>query len=176
MAVRKNILVTGMPGSGKTTLIRKVAESLNDVPAAGFYTEEIREDSQRKGFLLISLGGGRRVLSHVEIASRYRVGKYGVDIEGFDGFLDSLPVFDPSCRLVIIDEIGKMECLSGKFVTMIQQALGSAKPVVATVASVGAGIISDVKMRDDVSLFEVTRNNRDVLPEEITTAVRKLVG
>jgi nucleoside-triphosphatase len=53
----KNILVTGLPGSGKTTLIRKLAEKLRKYDPAGFYTEEIRPHGTRKGFKLTSLDG-----------------------------------------------------------------------------------------------------------------------
>jgi nucleoside-triphosphatase THEP1 len=33
----KNILITGLPGNGKTTLVEKIVRQL-DVPAAGFIT------------------------------------------------------------------------------------------------------------------------------------------
>jgi len=61
---RKNLLVTGLPGVGKTTLIRKPAESLKSLRPVGFYTEEMREGGERKGFELVSLEGKRGVLSH----------------------------------------------------------------------------------------------------------------
>jgi nucleoside-triphosphatase len=40
----KNILITGQPGIGKTTLIKKLAEELADLRTVGFYTEEIRQN------------------------------------------------------------------------------------------------------------------------------------
>lgn len=52
-----------------------------------------------------------------------RVGKYGVDIEAFEHFLDGLTLDDPMPRLVIIDEIGKMECLSAKFRDLVSSLL-----------------------------------------------------
>jgi len=88
--IKKNILITGLPGVGKTTLIKKLSEELKHLHPAGFYTEEIREEGQRKGFELISLDGKRGLLSHKDIKSPYRVGQYKVDIEGFENFLDSL--------------------------------------------------------------------------------------
>jgi Cdc6-like AAA superfamily ATPase len=55
--IKKNLLITGLPGVGKTTLIRKLSEELKDLHPAGFYTQEIREEGVRKGFELISLDG-----------------------------------------------------------------------------------------------------------------------
>ncbi|MGA2466510.1 MAG: NTPase [Thermodesulfobacteriota bacterium] len=165
--MKKNLLITGLPGVGKTTLIKKLSEELKYLHPAGFYTEEIREAGQRKGFELISLDGKRGLLSHVEMRSPYRVGKYKVDIESFENFLNSIPFFDPSTRLIIIDEIGKMECLSDRFKNLLKKIFDSGKLVVATIALKGSGLIAEIKERDDVKLFKITKHNRDSLLLEI---------
>lgn len=60
-----HILITGLPGVGKTTLIRALAERLTTHQPAGFYTEEIRDaQGTREGFRLETLCGRRLVLSH----------------------------------------------------------------------------------------------------------------
>lgn len=133
----------------------------------GFYTAEIREAGERKGFELISLDGRRGLLSHKEIKSPHRVGRYGVDVKGFDDFLDSIPWADPSTRMVIIDEIGKMECFSEKFKKILRELLDSEKGLLATIAMEGSGLIAEIKEREDVRLFSVTRSNRDSLLSEI---------
>ena len=117
----KNILITGLPGVGKTTLIRRLAEEIKNFHPAGFYTAEIREGGIRKGFELISLDGKKGLLSHIDIKSPYRVSKYKVDIKGFGDFLNSIAFSCPATRLIIIDEIGKMECLSDKFRNLIKE-------------------------------------------------------
>jgi nucleoside-triphosphatase len=169
--MKKNILVTGLPGIGKTTLIKKLAEVLNDLNPIGFYTAEIREDTIRRGFELIGLDGRRGLLSHIDIKSPYRVGKYKVDIKGFEDFLDSIPFFNPSTPMVIIDEIGKMECLSDQFKKLLKETLDSEKWVIATIAFKGGGLITEVKERQDVKLFEITKKNRDSLFSEILKEV-----
>ena len=148
-------------------MIKKLSEELKYLHPAGFYTEEIREAGQRKGFELISLDGKRGLLSHVEMRSPYRVGKYKVDIESFENFLNSIPFFDPSTRLIIIDEIGKMECLSDRFKNLLKKIFDSGKLVVATIALKGSGLIAEIKERDDVKLFKITKHNRDSLLLEI---------
>jgi len=164
---KKNILITGLPGVGKTTLVKKLFEELKHLHPAGFYTEEIREEGQRKGFDLISLNGKRGLLSYKDIKSPYRVGKYKVDIEGFENFLDSVPFFDPLSRLIIIDEIGKMECLSDPFKNLLKKIFDSGKLVIATIALKGSGLIAEIKERQDIQLFEMTKHNKDSLLLEI---------
>ena len=76
MIVRnKNILITGLPGTGKTTLLRNVAEELKPLHPAGFFSLEIRETNIRKGFEMVSLGGEKGLLAHVNLTSPYQVGR-----------------------------------------------------------------------------------------------------
>jgi nucleoside-triphosphatase len=171
MDSRKNILITGFPGVGKTTLIRKISDALKHLHPIGFYTAEIREGSIRKGFELKSLDGRKRLLSHIDIESPYRVSKYGVDIQGFEDFLDSIVFLDPATRLLIIDEIGKMECFSDKFTELLHEVLDSEKIVIATIALKGRGIIAEVKKRPDIQLFEITQMNRETLLSNILRTV-----
>jgi nucleoside-triphosphatase len=159
---------------GKTTLIKNLAKALNPVHPVGFYTAEIREGRTRKGFEWISLDGRRGLLSHTDIQTPCRVGKYKVDIEGFENLLGSLSFFNPSTRLIIVDEIGKMECLSNRFKTELQACLDSEKWVIATIALRGTGFIEAVKKRDDVRLFEMTQGNRDSLLNEILKEVNPI--
>lgn len=166
-SIKKNILITGLPGIGKTTLIKKLSEELKHLHPVGFYTEEIREKGQRKGFELVSLDGKRGLLSHKDIKSPCRVGQYRVDIEGFENFLNAIPFFDPSPRLIIIDEIGKMECLSDRFKNLLKKMFDSEKFVIATIALKGGGLIREIKEGQDIKLFQMTRDNRDSLLLEI---------
>jgi nucleoside-triphosphatase len=162
MRRKKNILLTGIPGIGKTTLIKKIADQVNELHPVGFYTAEIRERGLRKGFELISLAGRTGLLSHTGIKSPFRVGKYGVDLKGFEEFLASLSLPD-SAKVVVIDEIGKMECFSEKFRTLITGILDSDRLLIATVSLKGSGFIAEIKKRDDVKLIEISEENRDSL-------------
>lgn len=167
-----NILITGFPGVGKTTLIRRLCDRLEEYNPVGFYTAELRERGLRCGFELISLSGDiRQVLSHVNIKSEYRVGKYGVDIPGFDAYLQLADLTNTLTGLVIIDEIGKMECLSDRFKTTVMELLDSDKTVIATIAQKGGGLIAGIKRRTDIELFETNLQNRDKLLPEILARI-----
>jgi nucleoside-triphosphatase len=165
--IKKNLLITGLPGVGKTTLVKKLSEALKSLYPVGFYTEEIRERGERKGFEIISLEGKKGLLSHKDIKSPHKVGQYKVDIKGFEDLIDSISFFNPLTRLIIIDEIGKMECLSDQFKRLLKEILDSEKWVITTIALKGSGLIAEVKERNDVRLFEITKKNRDSLFSEI---------
>lgn len=171
-----NVAITGLPGSGKTTLIRKLAAHMMSWRPVGFYTVELREAGVRTGFDLVSLEGRRRTLAHVRFPHRERVGKYGVDVAGFEDFLGDLALEDRGTGLIVIDEIGRMECLSERFVTLTGALLDSEAVVLATVALRGRGLIGEVKKRPDTVLFEVHPGNREVIGSDIIERVLGLLN
>jgi nucleoside-triphosphatase len=162
-----NTLITGKPGVGKTTLVQKILKRLGSVNMAGFCTSEIRCTGSRLGFELQGLNGERRTLAHVEIDSRHRVGRYGVDKDGFESFLATLDLLNPDVELIVIDEIGKMELFSNRFRNLVCDALNTDKQVLATIPLKGNDFIREIKQRLDIHLMEVTHANRDRLPEAI---------
>lgn len=173
--MKKNLLLTGVPGIGKTTLIRKLSEIFKEFNPAGFYTAEITEDGIRKGYLVASLFGDARIFSHMNLKSKYAVGKYHIDMKGFESLLETVFSKDKKTGLFFIDEIGKMECQSRKFSKLILELLSTEKPLVATIAEKGTGIISDIKKRKDVTLVEITPDNRDLMLKELTMEIRDLL-
>jgi len=175
MEAQKNILITGLPGSGKTTLVIKLAEALKDLQPAGCYTAEILKEGVRQGFELVSLDGTKAVLSHIDIRSIFRVGRYGVDIKGFDAFLDSLELCCREAGLIIIDEIGKMESHSDRFKALVRALLNSETPVLATIALKGSGFIDEIRNRADIRLIELNEANRNFLIKDISEEIRNLV-
>ncbi len=73
----------------------------------------------------------------------------------------------PGVRLIVVDEIGKMESLSSRFADAVRAALDAPVPVLGTIARSGGALIAEVRRRPDVTLVEVTVENRDGLPAKI---------
>ena len=158
------MLLTGSPGIGKTTVIRRVAERIKGRRLGGFYTEEIREAGERRGFRLAGFDGTETVIAHVGFAKRYRVGKYGVDVDAIDSAV-SLLCLNVGTDCYLVDEIGKMECLSDRFVEAMRTLLNGPAPMIATVALRGSGFVAEAKDSEGVTMWRVTQQNRDELPE-----------
>ena len=116
-----------------------------------------------KGFRLCGLDGRSGTLAHVDLRTGYRVGKYGVDVDGFEAFLERLPFSTLRTGLVMIDEIGKMECFSKLFKKTLEGVLDSNRPVIGSIAMKGDRFIQKIKERSDVLLVTVTPQNRDEL-------------
>ena len=112
-------------------------------------------------------------MAHVEFRGPQRVGKYGVDVSVIDAVADSALAVRDEVDVYLVDEIGKMECMSSRFVAALRGLLDSAKPVVATIARRGGGFITEVKARKDAELWEVTHANRDGMPQEVLTWFRE---
>ncbi len=153
-------LLSGGPGVGKTTIIRQAVAELN-IEAGGFYTEEIRSESVRLGFRIVTLDGVQAILAHINIHSPYRVSRYGVDIESLEAVgVSALRAAISDRELVIIDEIGKMELLSSAFRELVWQALMSGKRVLGTIMLAPHPWADKIKRYPGVALLIVSRVNR----------------
>ena len=173
------LLLTGVPGIGKTTLVRRVLDELGaraGLQTAGFTSEEIRERGRRLGFRIVPLAGGERTMAHVDFPGPPRVSRYGVDLGAIEAVTEAALGLRPGVDLYVVDEIGKMECLSQRFVTAMRGLLDSDRRVLATIARRGGGFVAEVKRRGDAELWEVTRGNRDRLVGEVLAWVRAGAG
>jgi nucleoside-triphosphatase len=165
------ILLTGPPQCGKTTVIQKVVARFPG-KAGGFYTREVRRAGRRLGFEIVTLNGDAALLSHVDFPGPYRVGKYGVNLDNFHRV--ALPALEvgPGVDLIVVDEVGKMECLSARFVAAMEGLWRQPVPLLITVAEKGGGYIAAIKEKPGKILLTVTPANRDNLPAHLL----KLLG
>ena len=167
------VLLTGRPGSGKTTALRRTVTRLVDagVHVTGFVTDEVREHGTRVGFDLITLtadghDGARHVLARVGMASPVAVGRYGVDR---DAVAAALPALAAPADVVVVDEIAPMELQAPAFRTGIEQLLEGSRPLLATVHARAGGVAARVRAHSALRLIEVAPRTRDRLPQEVAT-------
>ena len=158
---KTNILITGPPGCGKSTLMEKVIERI-ERPVTGFFTREIKEKGKRVGFSINTLDGREGILAYQNLRSPFRVGKYGVNLEDIDSIAVHAMIPARKEEIVVIDEIGKMECLSPLFKETLIKVLNLPNWIIGSIAQKGDLFIQGIKERNDILLIRITAQNRDI--------------
>ncbi|CAL8300165.1 unnamed protein product [Merluccius merluccius] len=189
----KHVFLTGPPGVGKTTLVRGASDALVSSGAAvgGFHTEEVREGGRRVGFDVVTAAGERGRLSRIrDVAGASRlgareltVGQYVVDLPSFENL--ALPLFTSTGSLAegggkkvfVIDEIGKMELFSQPFIRAVRQTLDSPCCSILGTIPISRGkplaLVEEVRSRSDVKVFTVSKDNRNVILQDIISALQE---
>lgn len=175
LRMASNILLTGRPGVGKTTAIRRTIELLPELKVGGFVTAAIEKRGRRIGFSIRDLRGAAGVLASTELTSGPQVSRYRVNVQdiekiGVPALLSALEEAD----LVVCDEIGRMELFCPEFCAAIQRCLDSSKPVFGTLQARPEPFLDAIRARSDVELIEVSTANRDVLPGKLAAKLRRL--
>jgi len=121
-----------------------------------------------------TVDGKKGYLAHQDIRSDVHIRRYGVSMKNIE------EIAVPSIALggnniIILDEIGKMECFSGVFRRAAIEALDSANIVIGTITFGGDEFILGIKNRGDIEIHEVTPENRDLLPEVILHKISELL-
>ena len=163
----KVLLLSGKPGTGKTSLIKEAIDRVK-IKAGGFYTQEIRSAGIRQGFKITTLDGKEATLAHIDISSPYQVSKYKVDTNSLNKV--GVPAIHQALKesdLIVIDEIGKMELLSPQFREVVLQAIESGKKVLGTIMSSPRHCEDESKHHHEVKTLLVTKANQNQVLKEI---------
>lgn len=165
-------LLTGMPGTGKTSIIRQAIDQ-SKCNAGGFYTQEIRNVGIREGFYIVTLDGKQEILAHIAIDSPFRVGKYAVDINVLEDIgVQAIYRAIENNDVIVIDEIGKMELFSSKFIQAVADALSSPKKVLGTITLKPHPLANSIKQNPNILVTELTRRNQKQILAQILTWLR----
>lgn len=175
---KKNILLAGRPRVGKSTLLFHTIEKLRQIDISdigGFYTLEVSSGGKRIGFDINTLDGRIGCLARIGLDSPCHLVKYGIDMKQFESIaLSALEDAIKNKSVIVVDEIGYMELKSMWFRELIEKALNSPKPVIATIMRNRFDFTDKIKAREDVMLITVTAENRDRLINDIVELVRQL--
>ncbi len=169
--------LSGLPGVGKTTTLIKTIEILEEegYVVGGMITEELRENGRRTGFYVLDwMTKEKKVFAHKDFESRHRVGRYGIDINALEEVgIKALQEAMEKADIIVIDEIGKMEVESKKFVQTVREILEMDKHLIMTLHKKSRNsLLQEIRRRDDIRMLEVTPINRNLLPFKIVQLIK----
>ena len=162
------IFISGKPKSGKTTLILEIIRELQNrgKRLAGILSPEIRINA-RQGFEIVDLASGKReILAKVGLEGP-QVSKYGVNIAGIEKIVEKFLESVGKADVIVIDEIGKMELYSKKFVEALEYVLEQEKPLIATLQRQYV-----FKFRDKGELVWLTKANFESVKKQILEKIK----
>lgn len=162
-----NLLITGESGIGKSTALSQSVEFLSKRRIAGFLSPRVVTDGSDPGWRIEGFNGVSGMFAHASIRGRHRMGLLGVDIDLFERCISSETSALSRSDLVIIDEIGIIGGWSEAFRQFAERALDSTVPTVAIVRQKSGDFSDRVKSRDDVEIWTLNREIRDVMPGDI---------
>lgn len=182
---KKNILITGLPGCGKSTLVIRISSRI-DARARGFTTADIRsprgtqEGSRpaREGFRITTLAGEEGVLARKGAPEGPRVGSYRVNLSDLDrlGAAEvEAGLADPATELIVIDEIARMELFSPRMRRAIEAALDSPKPLLATIQIRRDPFLDAIRSRADVLLLTLAPGTADEVEPIVVGELSRLL-
>ena len=172
MAETVKIGLTGLPGSGKTSTLLKLVEMLEQEgkTVGGMITEPIIEGGHRVGLTVRNkMSGEKATLARLGYESRYMYGKFGVDLTALEDVgVKALVEAEEKADVIIVDEVGKLEVESEKFVDEVKNVLDLDKTAILTLHKKSRNpLLQDIRKRDDVRILEVTPINRNLLPYKV---------
>ena len=169
-------LLTGLPGVGKSTIIKRLIQLMPD-KFSGFYTEELRKEGERNGFKVTTPDGQEAILAtkdtDVDFDNCIIFGNYKVNISALHQVvIPALLKAMSSTKIVVVDEIGPMEILSDEFCRVITRIIDN--PTLTVIGSIVLRpyyFADSVKKHPRVNMRIVTKDNRNEIFDSLRISV-----
>jgi nucleoside-triphosphatase len=176
---KKNILLTGVPGTGKSFALNKIVDELKlKYDLIGLITLEILDKNEtRIGFKTSLVNDPEQKQQIAYLGSHEngtQLGKWTIYPDKLEKLLEQITL-KPK-YIIIIDEIAPMQIISEKFRKFVEKSLDSNNIVIGTIKLDDSNFefIRDIKKRDDVNLIEMTLDNRNSVPKNVIDLVEEL--
>lgn len=176
------VLLTGSPGVGKTTAIRKILSLVAPNRCVGFFAEERLIGGRRSGFNIRTLSGREGLLSSPELGGEPRFGtvmpdgrrRLGVSLS----FLEDVACPEMLAGVsagkgVLLDEIGPMQAISAAFRSSVELVLASDVFLIASVAQADDPWLSALRSAQREHIVVLTRSSRDIVVEQVCQSLRQ---
>ncbi len=169
--------LSGLPGVGKTTTLIRTVQMLEEegYKVGGMITEELKEGNRRVGFYVMDwTTKNKEIFAHKDFESRYKVGPYGINVDVLDRVgVKALEDAINTADIIIVDEVGKMEVVSKRFVSVVREILDMDKHMIITLHKKSRNpLLQEIRRRDDMRMLEVTPLNRNLLPFKMVKLIK----
>ena len=170
--LRRHIFLTGARQVGKSTILRGLMKR-RGLDCAGFETQPFYIGDERRGFTL----HGRvnmppyenNCIVCVRVGEQRSVPVLPVFEEnGVDILKRSL---DSESPWLLMDELGRLEREAARFCAQVLACLDSGKRVLGVLQACDAPLVCAVRAREDVSVIEVTPENREEVLDRLCRAL-----
>ncbi|SFA69134.1 molybdopterin-guanine dinucleotide biosynthesis protein MobB [Acetitomaculum ruminis DSM 5522] len=170
----KHIFLTGEKKIGKSTLLNKIVERLEE-PYSGYQTRPYEIEGHLKGYYFHSIKEREEFENDCPISVRIKKqGNFPVfetfENLGVETLKDSLADND----ILIADELGKLERKAEKFQEQFFRNLKNQRMILGVIQKTKAAFLDEILKRKDVKVYEVTMENRDFLEDEIVQNIKNL--
>ncbi len=170
------IFLTGPPGIGKSTVLRRVKEGLEHrgLCVGGVFCPETRDGGARTGFEIVDVYSGTRgILAGTYLHGNKKIGRYVVNLDDLRRVgVKALETAQKTADVILIDEVGPMEMLGCDFQEAVLRVVSSSKPVIGIIHwRMQHPVVEAIRVRRDVSIMEVTLQNRETLHSVILAEI-----
>jgi nucleoside-triphosphatase THEP1 len=134
-ALPKVYLVSGILAAGKTSFARIVAEFVQKqkFEVGGFLSERLVENGETIGYDLLDLITNERInfLRLCDDTVKNQIGRFSIHEEGLEKGVQSIEnAINNRTRLVVIDEVGKLELRGEGWATALQKLLALSQSII----------------------------------------------
>ena len=169
--------LTGQPSIGKTSVFVKVCKMLEGEgrSVGGMITKEIREGGMVVGWKCINWDTGEEgIFAHKDFEDKLIVEEMGVDLKVLEDIgVNAMEWALENADVIVIDEVGKKEVESPRFVQAVQTCMETEKPLMVTLHKKSRNpLLQEIRRRDDMRILEVTSVNRNLLPYKMIKILR----